>query len=183
MKIREKTLLIFFLCFLTDITFTAKAQNGYPVPTKTDKLLFYFQRSHNKNTVVYELNTLTNGTINVDKPVNVSWIRYEEGGVRKELSYIQRKAFGVQWQMVDRAKESFILHFNSFKKREIYLLKLDGCNCYKTYISINGEPSELTRIYIQSENNSFGFPLSIKFIEISGINLKSRKNITERYIP
>ena len=161
----------------------AMGQENYPTPPKTDKMLFYFQRSHNRNTVVYEINTLSSGQIDLNKPVNFYWIRYEEMGVKKELTFFQRKAFGLDWKLTDNAKKSFVLHFKCFKKRAIYLMKVDGTNTYKTYASINGELSELTRMYMKSENNSLGIPLAVKYIELSGICLKDNKNITERYIP
>ena len=174
--------LILFL-IIVGVVPQVKGQDSYPIPAKTEKLLFYFQRSHNKNTVIYELNTLPDGKINKNKPVNTYWIRYEEGGIKKELSFLQLRAFGIQWQLTDKVKESFILRFNSFRKREIYLLKSDAPACYKAYVKINGELSELTRMYIKSVNNSLGIPLSVKFIEISGISLKNGENVTEKYIP
>jgi hypothetical protein len=178
----KKNILLFVLLF-TGIAIQAKCQKDYPVPAKTDKLLFYLQRSHNRNTVIYDLNTLPNDRINPDKPVSIYWIRYEEGGARKELSFFQQRAFGIQWRLDDKAKESFILHFNCFKKRNIYLIKNNTDNYYKAFISINGEISELTKMYIESENNALGFPLKIKRIEISGISLKNRKDIMEKFIP
>ncbi len=110
-------------------------------------MLFYFQRSHNKNTVIYELNTLPDGKLNEKKPINLYWIRYEEGGVRKELSFIQQKAFGVDCKLMDKEKGNFVLHFNHFKTRDIYLIKIN--NNYKAYVTINGEFAELSSIYIQ----------------------------------
>lgn len=177
--------ILIIITLISNVLFSlfAMAQENYPIPSKTDKLLFYFQRSHNRNTVIYELNTLPSGQINISKPVNFYWIRYEENGVKKDLSFLQRKAFGLDWNLIDNAKKSFVLHFKCFKKRPIYLMKIDGSSIYKTYATINGEFSELTRMYIKSENNSLGIPLSVKFIELSGISLKSNKAITERYIP
>jgi hypothetical protein len=172
-------LLVLYAC----ITLPANSQKDYPAPVKTDKLLFYLQRSHNRNTIIYELNTLPNEKINPDKPVNICWIRYEEGGVRKELSFFQQRAFGLQWKEADKTKEYFILHFNCFKKRDIYLIKNSDNIYYKAFITINGELSELTKMYIQSENNALGFPLKIKSIEISGLNLKTRKETIEKFIP
>jgi len=175
--------LFLLLYFISGIVPQVKGQDGYPVPQKTENLLFYFQRSHNKNTVVYELNKLPDGKINPNRPVNTYWIRYEEGGVKKELSFLQYRAFGMQWKLTDRAKGNYILHFNSFRKREIYLLKDNDSAKYIAYININGELSELTHLYIKSENNSFGIPLSVKYVEISGVSLKSGKNVDEKYIP
>ncbi len=183
MRMTQTNYFLILFLIIAGVVPQSKGQDGYPVPQKTEKLLFYFQRSHNKNTVVYELNTLPDGKINMNKPVNTYWIRYEEGGVKKELSFLQLRAFGIQWQLTDKAKESFILRFNSFRKREIYLLKSNLQACYRAYVKINGELSELTRMYIKSENNSLGIPLSVKFIEISGISLKNGENITEKYIP
>lgn len=115
MKETKILILVISLYILPGIILSANAQENYPVPVKTEKMLFYFQRSHNKNTVVYELNTLPNGAINTDKPVNAYWIRYEEGGVKKELSYIQVKAFGLKWKMIDKENKNFVLHFDRFQ--------------------------------------------------------------------
>ncbi len=181
MKDIRNTYLVLILAILVGNTIPASAQNNYPVPVQTDKLLFYFQRSHNKNTVIYELNTLPDGTINLGKPINAYWIRYEEGGMRKELSFIQLKAFGLQCKLVDKANKSFIVHFNSVKDREISLLKIG--NCYKAFITINGEIAELTKMYVKAENNSIGIPLKVNFVEISGINPRTGKCVTEKYLP
>ena len=70
----------FVLFILTGGTaMQVKGQDGYPVPEKTTDMLFYFQRSHNKNTVVYEINTFADGKINLESPVKFYWIRFEEG--------------------------------------------------------------------------------------------------------
>ena len=183
MRILKIGYLILFILLFTICISPVWGQEGYPIPQKTDNLLFYFQRSHNKNTIVYDLNTLPDGTINRNKPINIYWIRFEEGGVKKELSYFQQKAFGLQWRLTDKVNDSYLLHFNNFKKRDIYLLKDNEQNIYKAYITINGELAVLTKMYMQSENNSFGIPLSVKYVELSGINLKSGKNVIERYFP
>ena len=179
MSISIKYLLI-ALMFISNTLFAsfAMGQENYPIPPKTDKMLFYFQRSHNRNTVIYELNTTPTGQIDVNKPVHFYWIRYEEMGVKKELTFFQRSAFGLDWKLTDNEKKNFVLHFKCFKKRAIYLMKVEGTCIYKTYATINGELSELTRMYMKSENNSLGIPLSVKYIELSGISLKDNKNIT-----
>jgi hypothetical protein len=159
----------------------AFSQENYPVPEKTKQMLFYFQRSHNKNTIIYELNTTPDGKLDADNPIKTYWIRYEEGGVRKELSYIQRKAFGLQCKLTDKAKGSYILHFSNFKKRDIFLMK-DGSD-YKAYTKLNGELAELVCVYLKSKNNSKGIPLSYEYVELTGVELKSGKRVVERYIP
>jgi hypothetical protein len=168
--------------FLASSTLLVNGQDNYPIPVKTDHLLFYFQRSHNKNTVVYELNTLPDGNINTDKPVNAYWIRYEERGQRAELSFIQRRAFGISCNCIDKEKGSYLLHFNNFKKKDIYLIKTVS-NVYRAMTSINGEIAQLDHLYIKSENNALGFPLAIKYVEIYGTTLNDKLKVSERIIP
>jgi hypothetical protein len=178
MKSVKKILILFVLCFFISKTILIHAQGNYPVPAKTNKMLFYLQRSHNRNTIIYDLNTLTNGEIKKEKPVCIYWIRYEEGGRKAELSFLQSRAFGVHCRISDKEKESYILHFNYFDKREIFLSRTYS-GCYRAYIIINNELAELISAYIKSENNSLGIPLRMKFIEFHGISVKNGNNISE----
>jgi hypothetical protein len=154
----QKILPLLFLCTTVGITLDTAAQENYPVPLKTDKLLFYLQRSHNRNTIIYDLNTLSTGEINKEKPINIYWIRYEEGGRKAEMSFIQNQAFGVHYRISDKEKESYILHFNYFDKRDITLSRT-YTGYYRAYVIINNELAELISAYIKSENNSLGIPL------------------------
>jgi len=159
-----------------------QGQASYPVPQKTDKLLFYLQRSHNKNTIVYELNTLPDGKVDVKNPIHVSWIRFEEAGRRAELSFIQRRAFGVKCRVADKTDKSgnnFIVQFNNFNKREIRLIKSTS-GAYNAFMKINNETAELECVYIKAENNAIGIPISFKYMDVYGISLKNKQQISER---
>jgi hypothetical protein len=171
---------LFFLgIFFVSICSFTFAQAEYPVPQKTDKMLFYLQRSHNRNTIVYDLNTLPNGQVNDKSPVAIYWIRYEEGGRKADLSLIQSSAFGLSSELIDKQKESFMLHFNKFRQRDVFLIK-SASGHYKAFVKINNELAELDSVFIKSENNSLGIPLSFQYIEFTGVSLTSRKKITER---
>jgi hypothetical protein len=181
MRCSAKILAVSLLFILAVGTIPVNAQDNYPVPSKTDKMLFYLQRSHNRNTIIYDLNTLSDGKINTENPISIYWIRYEEGGRKAELSFIQNKVFGVRCLMIDKEKESFILHFKYFNKREITLSKTD-LGDYKAFVTINNELAELVSAYIKSENNPLGIPLSFKYIEFHGISILNGKLISEKII-
>lgn len=182
-----KLLFIFCILILNSIVVSSSNSSSeveysnYPVPQKTDKLLFYLQRTHNKNTIVYEANYLADGKLNPSEPVHVSWIRYEEGGSKAELSYIQKHAFGFSFHITDRAKESYTLNFNNFKKKDIYLQK--SGDKYVAYMIINSKLSELRKLFIKSENNSLGFPIVVKYIDVFGVDYINGNNVSERIIP
>lgn len=158
------------------------AQNrNYPVPPRSDKLLFYVQRTHNRNTVVYELNLLADGRVDNAEPLHASWIRYEEGGQRKELTYIQRRVYGLDFRLVE--KDTWMIKFRQFKKRDIYLMRMGKNNIYKAMIRINGKMAELTNLFICSVTNSLGVPSKVKYIDINGIDPGSGTIVHERVIP
>ena len=62
----------------------------YPVPLKTDKMLFYIQRNHNANTIIYDANFDKNGKLKESQPIEVYWKRYDEQGQRMELRTIEK---------------------------------------------------------------------------------------------
>jgi len=173
-----KYFFLFSILLVSNLCF-GNNHESYPVPQKTNKLLFYLQRSHNKNTIVYELNTLPDGTVDVKNPIKVSWIRFEEGGKRAELSFIQRRAFGVKCHIADKSDNSFIVQFNNFNKRDIRLVKTTT-GTYCALIKIDNETAELEDVFIKAENNAIGLPISFKYMDVYGISQKDRKPVYER---
>ena len=70
--------------------------DDFPVPNNVPGLLFYIQRDPNANTICYQLNMDERGRLSEKDPVNAFWIRYTDGGIRRDLNYLQRKfAYGI----------------------------------------------------------------------------------------
>ena len=154
---------------------------GYPIPSRTEKLMFYVQRTHNRNTVVYELNLKADGTIDRKEPLHASWIRFEEGGVRKELTYVQNRVYGLDFRTID--PDTWLIKFRQYKKREIYLVHSGKSNTYRALIRINGKMAEMTGLFICSVTNALGIPSSVKYIDILGIDPATGESLHERVIP
>jgi hypothetical protein len=179
MKYRKELFTIALLSIICSSSLLVNAQENYPVPVKTDRMLFYLQRSFNRNTIIYDLNRLPDGSVNPKKPVNIYWIRYQDDGRKAELSYLQNKAFGIRCKVSDRGESGFIMHFNYFDKREILLSKTNTGD-YKAFVNINHEMAELVSAFIKSESNSSGMPQSFKFLEFHGISVMTGKLISEK---
>ena len=162
---------------------TPKPGDNYPVPPKTAKSLFYVQRSHNKNTIVYDLNILPDGKIDQEAPIHPYWIRYEEGGVTQELSFIQRKyCYGLDYEVIDASKGSYKVFFVCYSKKYLYLLKSAKDNKYHTYISINNKMIELSKVFVKTDGGTFWFPV-VRYVEISGIDVATNTFTTIRFVP
>jgi hypothetical protein len=186
MKINLLTLLLF--CSIRTLNPAGSDEPGnivigrnYPVPRLSEKLLFYVQRTHNRNTVIYELNFQADGNISKKEPLHPMWIRYEEGAIRKELSFIQNRVYGLDTRFMGR--DTWLIHFRSYKKREIYLMRTGKNNLYKAMIKINGKMAELTSLFICTVTNSLGIPSTVKYIDINGVDPVTGTIINERVIP
>jgi hypothetical protein len=175
---------IFFHCFYNH-SFSQIMKNNaaitYPVPAKSDNLLFYVQRNYNTNTIVYCLNILPNGKINKIEPIHPYWINFENRAKKEELTYMQKNyAYGLESKVTN--SDNFIINFVSYKKRYIYLMKSVRDNSYKAYIFINGVYSELRRIFVKIDGGTFWVPI-VKYIELYGIDNKTGKDVYEKIIP
>jgi len=188
----RKTFLIVAIFILTSITLgtpqyvekisSFQSIGDYPTPPKTDKMLFYVQRSHNKNTIVYDLNFKLDKKLNNEEPIHPYWIRYEEGGVKKELSYIQKKyAYGLEFNIQDSYNSKYKVYFVCYSKKYFELMKSPKDNKMRAYITVNNKFLELEKIFIKTDGGTFWFP-TVKYIDITGKDATG-KTITERMIP
>ena len=82
----NKRVILFFILSFFILSFSCAAER-----------LFVFERSTNKNYICYDVN-IKDGKLNTKEPVHAYWIRAEEGGEKKELSYLQFNfAFGFSY--------------------------------------------------------------------------------------
>jgi hypothetical protein len=147
----------------------------YPCP-KVKNMLFYLQRDPDQNTVIYELNYKSDGTLYDGDPVKGSWIRYTENGQRKELNAIENKfAYGIQSKALGNGEYRLLLV--SYKKMPLYLKRFE--NTYKVHAMFNKIPVIITRIFVHVKGGSFLFP-NIQYIELTGNDLVTGKEIFHR---
>lgn len=155
----------------------------YPVPPVNENSLFYIQRSKNTNAIVYEVNHLVDGKINSEEPIKIYWIRYSSDSTTEELTLIQRKyAYGLTSRNYNGQKNSFVIQFVAYKKRNIFLLPTNNGKRYIAYININGKLAELKKIFISTSGGTFWFPV-IDYVEITGKDPTTHQIVVERFKP
>lgn len=156
-------------------------QDTFPVPTGNPNQLFYLQRTTNTNTIVCELNVNSRGQLDTESPVNVFWIRFPEGGMRKELNYIQRTfAYGIKSKPL--GNNAYQLHFVSFKKRTFDLMPSPKDNKYRVFAMINQKQAQLSRIFLKIDGGSFWSP-NVVYMEMKGTDVATGKELVERFKP
>lgn len=157
----------------------AFAQDGLSLPEpKLKNLLFFLQRTPDANTVVYQLNYDRYGELDTKVPIKASWIRYEENGICKDLTAVEKKlAYGVQCKYI--GNDAYEVRLVSYKKFPMYLLKSKEDQQHKLYIKEEGKDLLLKRVFVKVERNSFMFP-KVQYIDLFTIDSDNGHEILKR---
>ncbi len=156
-------------------------QDTFPVPSVPNQL-FYLQRTSNTNTIVYEAKLNSKGQLEDPDPVHVFWIRYPEGGMRKELNYIQRVfAYGIKTEM--QPNGNYKMHVVSYKKQQFNILRSPKDGKYHAYTTINKREALLKRVFVKiGEGGTFWAP-NILYMELRGKDETTGEELMERFKP
>ncbi len=170
---------LILLALFTSALYGCAQNKNYPIPPKTAKRLFYIQRNHNANTIVYDANFDENGKLNEKEPIDVYWIRYDEQGQRMELRSIEKwYAYGVDCEKPE-GKTFFNVELAADKERAFYLHQTGKFKAMITTL-INGKISILEHMYIFADNS--GVWPTVKYIELFGKDLKTGIKIYQKII-
>ena len=135
--------------------------------------LFRFERSKNRNYICYDVQQ-QNGQLNIKDPIHIYWIRVEEGGGQKELSFVQRKlAFG--YKVVERGNNEVTIHLTAYDKLLIRICLRDGK--WIALANIGGEEAQLTRLYAQMRSPN---SLHVEYVDLFGRSLSTGKDVKHR---
>lgn len=169
----KKIFLLFGLILASGFSF---AQVKLPVPVGNPLQLFYLQRSTNTNTIICELNN-KEGVLDLNDPVHVYWLRYADQGQKSELSFLQRKfAYGVKSTLI--SKDKYELHFVSYKKLLMYLIKGPN-NKYNVFTTINQKQAILNRIFVKIDGGTLWAP-NVEYVEMQGVDPVSGRQVVQR---
>jgi len=186
--IRNKSIIISIVVLMSLLeAFSLTAQkitpmyDPMPVPPDKKSMLFYLQRTMDKNTVIYETNADANGSINVKDPIKIYWIDYDEGGGTSELTVTQNKlAYGLKVKLIDKKRKIWKVNLVSYKKLDL-IMKPGADKIYHMYTKINGKEAMLTKFLVYITGGTYMKP-DIKHIEITGKD-KAGKVVSQKLIP
>jgi hypothetical protein len=147
-----------------------------------ENLVFYLQRSININTVVYAVNRKTDGTVDTREPVLVYWRWYEQGGDRRELTFLQRRlAFGVQLTPSRDHPGDYVASLNAYPNIPV-LIDHAADGTARALMSITGKPAQLICVYVE-QRQQLGFIPQVVYIDFYGRTLDGGEKVVERRLP
>ena len=151
----------------------------YPKPQGIENLLFYVQRTINHNTIVYTLNQDQTGKLNERQPISAYWVKYDQGGKKEPLTYIQQKyAYGLRAKLINTEKKIYALEFVSYDKKQLFLIPSSVDHKYYVYGIIQNKLSIVKNIFVHIEGGSFWLP-NVKSVELTCIDPVSSETLTE----
>ena len=175
-----RVFVIVFFTVLVSCSSGYSQNEDYPVPPKTNELLFYIQRNHNVNTIIYDANFDKDGNLIKNEPINVYWIRYDEHGQKMELRTTEKwYAYGLNCDRIE-GKPYYKVKLVADKKRVLWLKQTDTSKAI-LITKIDNKLSRLEHMYIFADNS--GIWPKIKYIELFGKDFKTNKKTYQKVIP
>ncbi len=175
-----KRILILFIVTFGLMSFSDIDKPNYPTPPQTKERLFYIQRNHNSNTIVYDANFDVDGKLIENKPIGVYWIRYEEDGRKMELRNIEKwYAYGVRCSRPKSDEDFYQVKLVANKKRDFKLFQKKPFEA-NVHTLIDNKQSYLEHMYIEADNS--GVWPKVKYIELYGIDIATGENTYEKII-
>ena len=158
------------LLFVYLISYYTIAQNGYPIPDSVSNRLFYIQHSNNHNTYVYDAD-IKKGVLNNDEPVIAYRIIYTRGGIKADLTGLQRRlAYGVKFKKIE--DNSCVFTLAAYPEKELFLRVTKKGRAY-VMVNVNGKNLILSRMFLFS--NKLG--TKVDCINFYGKDIKTGKNM------
>jgi hypothetical protein len=178
--------IIFTFLLLTHGLTMLLGQSNYPTPPRSDKSLFYIQRSGNISTVVYDANeTGQKHQFDPKNPIKIYWICYQENGATMDLNYLERKfAYGVRHTATANKTDEYDFTLVAFAKKSFRLLH-DAAQKPYVSVSLSGKISRLQRVFIHLADKKDWYSLAPKVtaIELFGFDVATGAATHEKIIP
>ena len=155
----NKRVILFFILSFFILSFSYAAER-----------LFVFERSTNKNYICYDVN-MKDGKLNTKEPVHAYWIRAEEGGEKKELTYLQFNfAFG--YKVDSKKADEVTIHLTPYKNLPIRITKRGGK--WIALVTMEGQEMVVSKFFAQMKGES----LTCLYVDVTGT--VNGKTVTKR---
>lgn len=158
------------LFFLPSLSFGSESLDSIP------NMLFYTQRSLNKNVVIYEANYDSEGYLVAEQPIKYYWVLMEEDGRVEDLSYTENKlAYGLEFELMDDNCYHVILKAD---KAIDFTLTQKAPFQAELSAQINKSHMKITNIYVLSKKTMV-LP-KVEFVLFEGLDIISNDSISEK---
>ncbi|MDX2196023.1 MAG: DUF4833 domain-containing protein [Cytophagales bacterium] len=140
---------------------------------QSQNTIFYIGTSEDKDIVCYDLNFDANG-IQPQNPIDYYWIYYSKGGIRQEITWLQRKmAYG--YEINEASKMRISIKVLSLKSKPVEVTLRNGKPEATTIL--NNKKCVLHHVYIVLANNALDIP---DYALIYGSDINTGEQVIEK---
>jgi hypothetical protein len=169
-RIIHRTVLVAFMLLFGFSLVSANSEKT------NDNSLFKIGRSKDANEIYYEVTSNPDGTLNLEEPIKIYWVKYTKNGEIEPLTKVQQLfAYGLKFLEVSPEKADF--QFVSYSKRTLSLRK-NNTGKYGVFIEVDGKEVELERVFIQIDGGTFWFP-KITWVEVYAKEAEANELVVE----
>src|SRR4030042_3907541 len=167
-----------FIVTSVSLIFTFVCWSPVALSSSKNDHLFFIERSKNKHLLQYDVRLTENDNIHDSDPVSVYWVL--ENGRQRDLNLIQRRlAYGIDsYEKLE--KNRFRVVFVALKGRGVIVEKMAGS--FRAITAINGKPSVLERVYVESREGVMGLP-RVLYVDLFGRTRERGSPLNERVVP
>ncbi len=141
--------------------------------------LFVLARSTNANVVHYDAQLTANGELDSQEPVIAYWVMLAEDGRREGLSWLERqKAYGFTVAR-DPAGNGYTLTIAALPDRKMTVSKTGGAA--RAELVIDGHQAAVEKVFVEASSGMFG--PKVKYVELSGKDVETGQELTEKILP
>lgn len=155
-----------------------RSATDFPVPPHTKQSLFYIYRNLNNHSVVYEINKLSNGSINPEEPFKIYWNRVGEKQRYRSLNYMERTfAYGLKSDPILQGQVRA-----AFVARKGYAIDafIDEKGQATALMKIDNKISKLVKIFVQVAED--GWWPKVAYVEFFGTDFKTNLPTYEKLL-
>jgi len=141
--------------------------------------LFKIERSKNANIIQYDARSGPDGKLLKRKPIVGYWIRLNEQGQRKKLTWVQRTfAFGFKTRLA-KGRESAEMSMVFDLVAPVSVIRDRGV--YRATIPIEGRAAYLEKVFVKASRK--GLKVNVKYVEIFGRDVETGEDRYQKIVP
>jgi hypothetical protein len=138
--------------------------------------LFKVCRSRDADEIYYTLKTTERGTLDVNEPIHIFWVKHSTDGKKEPLTKVQQRfSYGLKYLFVTPDSADF--YFVGFPNK-IFKLRRNNTGNYCVFTLVGGEEAELEEIFIQFNGGTFLMP-KVSKVELRANNHDANNLVVE----
>ncbi len=131
------------------------------------QFLFNIERTRDADEVYYYVKLNQDGSLHMDKPVNVYWMKFTQDGRQEPLTWMQRKyAYGLR--IIDRGLEKVVFQFVSYDKLS-FVVKRDSDGIFRVYLENSHYDLQVKSIRVYFASGTLMIP-SVEKVELQTLH-------------